>query len=384
MVTAKKSTELVLSEPVKEFYKECWEIANKTLQKLGINTEFLQKIKDPYEFSKLSRQNGNNAMKGINDAGYELNRIFASRNRMSEWLSNDLKTNLFLSDYIKENFGTNINFVINPVNFSLIAATDRINTIYFFDLHSLLDSITAAWHEVGHMEEPFAKKLAEIEANLLSQRVGGLREACSKFTGLSADELDKELQNQMATHGKTDALVFLIELYEKGKFKPTDERMVENLESSRFIANKEMRRAYLRYSEGMAYSRKAELLNSGDEVLRAAAALDFLWLVVFPTPSFYLEERPWSRDFASDAREHEGFRFYYTLQTTVGKERLKRFEKVCAEKNLIPGIDEAGNLVVIDPKEMKMYKVDLDKLKAGIYNIEELIGKAPRLPEKMG
>ena len=145
-----------------------------------------------------------------------------------------------------------------------------------------------------------------------------------------------------------------------------------------------MRRAYLRYSEGMAYSRKAELLNSGDEVLRAEAALDFLWLAAFPKPSFYFEKGPRSRDFASDAREPEGFRFYYTLQTMVGKERLKGFEKVCAEKNLIPGIDEAGNLVVIDPKERKMHEVDLEKLKAGITDIEELIGKAPKLPEKMG
>jgi len=50
---ATKKSELVLSDEARKTYDHIWNVANESLKNLGIDTAFLQKIKDPHEFSKL-------------------------------------------------------------------------------------------------------------------------------------------------------------------------------------------------------------------------------------------------------------------------------------------------------------------------------------------
>lgn len=382
--TATKKSDLVLSDEVKELYDKCWKIAYDNVNKFGIDNRFLLKMKDPYEFSRLFGENRKAATEDMGKAEDALNLVFSLFNGMPEWIFKDSKTQKFFSDYIKENFGREVKVEIKPVA-HMKASTDRVGVIHFYEANSLLDSVMSVWHEMAHLEEPFAKKAAELEAILMEAKPGpgGFIERYSKITGMSEEEVEKEIEKQRSMHSSFRALVFLVELYEEGKYRPTNSRVKECLDSSRFFVDKDMRRAYLRYSEGRAQSKQAELLESKDEELKIAVALNLIWWMAYPNPQFYSEQQGREKGYSSDAREPEGFRFYYTLQERLGKDRIRNFERVCMENGLTPGIDANGKLVVIETKKMKMFEVDSEKLKAGVTNIKELIIKPDDLTSKL-
>jgi hypothetical protein len=365
--TATKRKDPQLSEEVRELYDKCWKIANESLQKLDIDKRFLQKIKDPYEFSKLMERG--TMQKEIADVEVRLNRIFASKNNLPERIADDKKSIRFLSEYIEKNFGKKLSVAIRE---SPVPATDGMRTIMFPEGDFTLSVIYQIPHEIRHLEEPFSKKINELEALVLpfsKKPDSSANMEFAKLTGVRLEDIDDEFRIQ-ETYGLTRRVVFLVHLYDIGLWKPSDEKTKQNLEFSKILLDKDMRRAYIRYKEGRATLAETDLLNSEDDAVRAYAAVRCLLHISTPTPQVYSE---FYKMAAAHSRKIEGFMSYYTLEKKLGEGKLKEFDRMCTEKELVPGIDIDGKLVVIYPKKLKMFEVDMDKLKVGVSSIDELI-----------
>lgn len=373
MAIARKTAEPVLTEEVKELYAKCWHIANEKLPKLGIDASFLQKIKDPEEVSRESGK-GSKVYKGIAETELALSRIFASKNNLPETIRKDEKLVNFISSYIKKNFGKELNVQITEIG-NLIT-TDSRTTVSFREGMPTLHDIYELSHEIGHFDEPFAKKLKEIDNMvfpILKETTNlGATNFWSKLTGVNSQIIRDELNFQSAVYDYTNAAVFLLHLYDTKLYKPADEKTKESLEFCRFMLDKDLRRAFFRYQEGRANFAVVSLLDSNDDVIKTYAALEFLYQISHPTPQLFSERS--DKMFADQARKIEGFRSYYTLQKRLGG-ALREFEKMCTEREWMPGIDTDGKLVAIDTKSLKMFEVDVGKLKAGVSSIEELITK---------
>jgi len=379
--TATKRKEPQLSEEVKELYARCWGIANEKLPKFGIDASFLQKIKDPEEVSRESVKSSK-VYRGIAETEQALSSIFATKNNLPETIRKDEKLVSFISGYIKKNFGKDL--VVQITEVGNIIATDSRATVSLKEGMETLHDIYELSHEIGHFDEPFAKKLKEIDSMvfpiLKETTKSGAANFWSKLTGVNSQIIVDELNFQSSAYNFTNAAVFLIQLYDTTLYKPADEKTKENLEFCRFMLDKDLRRAFYRYQEGRANFAVVGLLDSDDDVIKTYAALEFLYQVTHPTPQYFSERS--DKLFADQARKIEGFKSYYTLQKRLGG-ALREFERVCTENGWVPGVDINGKLVGIDTKNLKMFEVDAEKLKAGITNIEELTEKAPKLPKKM-
>ena len=422
---AAKRREVVLSEPVREFYSQCRDILNKILPKL-IYAPDLLKISEmfkPDPQSMLNLFTGDNGRLErerlevkIYAVGMELNRIFANKNALpSRNLDNEDMLKL-LSDYAEENFKKRLD--ISTVKTGYAGATGT-NSIHFEEGLPILDAVHLIAHENKHLGEPFAKKKKELNAMVspLFKDPSKAVEFFSKLTGANADEIADEINAQDNAYSYTDTTVFLIRLYDKGLWKkPMDEKTKESLEFSKFLLDPELRRASMRYTEGRAEVAVADSLSSNDSVLGAYSAMWLAFYITSPSPQVSFDDhkpvaleqgenlrisvfhsKAHYRAEANRARKIEGLRHYITLCCKLadndsdgiferiknGEEKLKKVEEECGKRDVVPGIDMDGNLVVI--KERKMFMADMDKLKAGITDIDELVIKepAPRLPEKL-
>jgi len=370
--TATKRMEPQLSEEVRELYDRCWKIANESLQKLGIDTAFLQKMKDPLEFSKLLEQR--RAPRELIETHEKLNHIFTAENKLPEKIIDDEKLVKFFSDYIEKNFGKKLNVDIRERRHEA-AAYAHTNTIMLPQGSLVLDAVISIPHEMSHIDEPFGRKLNELDAMLMPmmlRRTDPLDVVVgyARLTGVSPKDVAEEL-NVQRTYGQVIGVVFLIDLYDVGLYKPTDEKVKQNLEFSRFMLDRDMRRAFMRYKEGRAQYETLSLLKSGEEVVKARAALEVLRDMAMPTPEA-LSGSP-IKDMVTDSKQNEGFRFYHDLQKKLGEENLRRFELMCAERDWMPGIDKYGRLVIIDSKRLRMFEVDTEKM----------MENKPKMPEKM-
>ena len=384
--TATKRSEVVLNKELEEFYAKCWHAAKESLERLGIDANALDRIKDPKESIKIWRGAVDpNTTKELLGLMGKANKAFAKEHNLPEKTVNDKRLVDFFSTYMKT-FGKDVNVSITKVTGTM---TDGVNHIIFREGNLVLESFVGIAHEMAHLDTPFAKKLAEVQAMsslmIKSPKTRGEADVVDYYvqlTGAPKDLVSNAFEIQITAHKSFDTSIFLIDLYEMGVYKPADKRIRENLEFSRFYSDPKMRRAFHRYVEGQAICAEAAAVDSSDDAVRAYGAMQFILNMTFLTPRFVAIFG--GETAARDARKSEGFRDYYTIREDIGEGNLKKLDKACAEKDFVPGIDINGRLVVIDTKKLKMHEVDVEKLKAGITNIEELIGKAPKLPEKMG
>ncbi|NYZ79488.1 hypothetical protein H0N99_05060 [Candidatus Micrarchaeota archaeon] len=447
--TATKRSELVLSEGVREFFYQSCDILNKTLPGLIDAQDVLQKTRNPQALLDSFIRGDRDILKRVVEVGEGLNRVFAEKNNLSEKVVDDGHTLKFLSNYTEENFKKRLDISIAKTGYLGTAGS----TILFEEGLDILHAVSQIPHEISHIEEPFGKKIKEVDRILLPlfKDPSKIVEFYSELTGASREEIAHEYEVQK-TKFYTDATVFLVHLYDKELWKnPLDEKTKENLEFSKFILDPELRRADLRYKEGRAQSAAANSLSSNDNVIRAYAALELSFFVITPTPQVFFEDYknaaalkqdrnhsygggsagagktiilnsvekeetgegrsvvikfsspPRSllehyKEEANYARKAEGFRDYITLCNELaddnvkgiseriknGEEKLRKFEEKCAKKDWMPGIGIDGKLVAINTKERRMFRIDTDKLKTGITDMDELTGKAPKLPERMG
>jgi hypothetical protein len=380
MTVATKKNEFVLSNEARELYEKCWNIANESLQKLKIDAKFMHKIRDPYEFNRVFWSDV--------DIGVEMSRvsnrlevIFAKKNDIPEKIEDDKKLVDFLSNYIEKNFGRRLDVIILRGG---AISTDWDRTIMFPVGFSTLDAIHGIPHEISHMTESFAKRLREVDALVAPIYKNSTQQIKDfvKLTGASERDIVDEANIQKTVYPHTKFVVFLLHLYEVGLYKPKDEKIKQSLELAKFYGDKDMRRAYIRYSEGRADSATLVWLRGDEDTLRVYASSEIMLKLVCPPPRSNLEVN--NMDIVFGARYAEGFRSYYTLQKRVGEEKLIKFEEECARTDRIPGIDINGDFVVIDAKKLKMQKINLERLIAGFGNVEELIGNESKLPKKMG
>ncbi len=350
MVTATKSSELVLSEEAKGLYEKCWKIADEALGTLEKQKEVkawmgdwarerLKEIKDPYRYSETIKA-GRMFRLGNSPLVRYLDNHFAEENNLP--LSIQSRDHFMqVLEYVKKNHGMETQGlrILKSYDGDWHGSREKDGTrVLYYAQESAISSIGAILHEMDHIRDESARRLALFWEDLHKFRTGG-----------------------------EDA--------------------------------KRLRRAMQRYSEGKATFAETELLSSKDAFVRAFYAISFMDKIATPLPAFYKHKHGMGdydhpqdkylnfdvwRDEAGKARRYsEGFRDYYTLQAIVGKERLDDFEKRCKARGLFLGIEEA-NLVVVGQKEVKMYGVSLEKFKTGITDIDELIRKAPKLPDKMG
>jgi hypothetical protein len=392
MAVTTKSKDILLTQELSELYDRCWNTANDSLKRVNesaakanpsnkVDTEFLQKIKTPQEFF-FGLAKGDGALNELTKALGKLNRIFADKNSLPERIVDDKKLLEFMSAYVEKNFGKGVNVVISEGGTG--GGTDRANTIMLSEGVPLLNFLKEMTHEMRHMDEPFGKGLASLNTivspAVKTLDIPELARVFSKITGASSKDIEDELMIQN-NYSYTNMVLFLIHLYDAGLYKPKDEGIRQNLESSKFYLHRDLRRAYNRYAEGRAVSAETGLLSSDDDEFRTYVALDFLVNMIVFNPQVYSEADEGLK--ATNARKIEGFRVYYTLQRVVGGENLRKFEEECARTNRVPGISMDWKLVVIDAKTLEMHKVDVGKLGAGVTKIEELIENEPKLPEKM-
>jgi len=368
--TATKKSELVLDETSRKVYERCWNIADEALKNLGIDAAPLQKIKDPYEFSKAMKQHA--VPYDLVEICNKLNHLFTTKNNIPEKTVGDEKVVGFLSDYVEKISGKKFEIAIREARYNTINVFE--NTLLFPEDLPVLDAFIVLPHELTHLTQTFGGKLNDLDMRSLpmlrKSEYSSTALKYADFTGVPLKEMREELLIQ-DTYSHMRAAVFLIHLYDIGLYKPKDEKLREDLEFSRFMLDRDMRRAYLRYSEGRAQMGLLELLNTtDDDAVKARAAIELMMDLPFPSPQAVFGES--NRDIVVKARENEGFRFQIDLQKKLGKERLNEFEKWCTEKDWMPGIDIHGRLVVIDPKERKMYEVDLEKLRGGAVEIHDI------------
>lgn len=357
MVTATKSSELVLSEPIREFYNKCWKIADEALGELGKEKrlvewlrkekriesaralrEDLQRIKDPYKYNDIIMTEG--MFLGRSRALNQLSDCFAEKNKLPYVISSRDDITQIL-EYVRKNHGVETR-----------------------DL-KILESSDENWH--GTREHNGTRML------YYAHGVHAFSSIYSIQTILH--EMD-HINNKNAW--RLDC--FLDDLY---KCDIRDEHA------------KKLRRAIERYLEGKATFAESKVLGSKDAFVRAYSAIEFTDKIASPLPAFYkhkhdtkeytafseaiAEELKALREETTIARKYkEGFRDYYTLQAIVGKERLDYLEDVCDMRGLFLGIDES-NLVVVDPERMTMREINLEKLNAGITDIKELTRKSERI-----
>jgi hypothetical protein len=382
---------LVLSDEVQELYERCWKTVRETLSKLKIDAAFLDGIRNPYELVKIfevvddpqksKRLEGwqKELLYAVDKTLAKLNEEFAERNGLPKTLTSN-EDLLTLSKYIEKNFGRKLNLSLSEG--AICCNTDGLSNIVFKKGMNTIDAVNSVFHEESHLSEKFAVKLKKaVESTLWHPRGDGsigVASFYSKITNADENEIWKRHQLQKRNYSFYDPAVFLIQLYNDGVYKPADDEMRENLEFSKFYLNREMRRAYRRYMEGRAYCAELGTLESSDETLRAEGALEILLRIPCQGADFFAG---YSGYRVRSARDDEGFRYYYTVQQRVGKENLEKFERFCAEREFVPGINREGNLVAIDPKRMEMHGVKIERLKAGVIDLGEREAVAEPKPE---
>lgn len=389
--TAMKKSEVVLSEEVRKLYDRCWGITCDILSKRDIDTAFLLKMREPDTLTRIYEvlddpkkskklegwqaelfQRVEQVIDGLNDR-------FAERNGLPKKISSNADLKL-LSKYIEEKFGSKLNLCLMDGAYG--CNTDGLSKIVVERGMKTIDVVNSVLHEESHLSEKFAVRLKRVAESTL-MRPGqfgsiGIASFYSEILNIDKNELWKRHQTQKLKYSFSDDAVFIIQLYKDGVYKPANEEMKKNLEFSKFYLDKDMRRAYRRYMEGRAYCAELGTLESSDETLRAEGALEIILKIPAQGADFFAGS---SQYHARGARDDEAFRYYYTLQQRVGAGNLKKLEEFCAEKELVPGVDKDGRLVVIDTKEIKMHRVDAVRLSAGVIVIER---EEPKLPERMG
>ena len=188
--------------------------------------------------------------------------------------------------------------------------------------------------------------------------------------------------NVWAAHGKMDVLTYqkgadsaesvIYIIHEMDHIKKpfsglsADE---EEITSSRSRTSQEIRRNYKRYSEGSAMFATTGILRSSDDALKAYYSIFLMEQLANPSPQSHSDSSEHKK--AHLVRFSEGLRHFIQIDKDM-KEKLKVFEQICAENNLLPGINREGKLCVANPSTFSMYEIDLEKLKRGITDIEKL------------
>jgi hypothetical protein len=148
-----------------------------------------------------------------------------------------------------------------------------------------------------------------------------------------------------------------------------------------------MHRLSFKLREARAALRELRLVKSEDDALAAHTAIDMMLRLTESSPQSLVDRGLYSRNknIRSYARAAEGFRQYYCLQQEVGEKLLEEFNRKCAEAGFVPGMWKDGSLFLIDPRMNEIFKVDMEKLKAGITDIEKLkMQETPLFPNPMG
>jgi hypothetical protein len=376
----KRSEEPPLSKEVGELYDRLWKIGKESLEALGIETVHFERIRDYNELRRMLDNTGNaeSAMQ-LNETIEKLNAGFARKNGLPERIKDEERVVKFLSEYLRARFGREIDIFVSKE----MRSGAGTNTIWFSEGTELLHAIQGIYHELDHIDRPYAKEVSEIQRIIsplfkTKMEKGDVLDFFEKLTGAPREAINDVVRTHKM-HPLFNAALFAIDLYDLGVYQPKDERERQCFEYSRFCLNPEMRRVYLRYSEGRAIAAEIGVIEEKDDFVRAYHVITSLRNIADLAPGSYD-----TGESKRAARSFEGLRSYYSLREQVGADNLAKLEKRCGEEGFVPGISRDGKLVLVDTKKVETFEVNIEKLKAGITDIEELIGKAPKLPEKMG
>lgn len=369
-----------LSKEVGELYDRLWKIGKESLEALGIETVHFERIRDYNELRRILKKTGDvESGRQMDEIIKKVNADFAKQNGLPETIKDDERLIKFFSEYVKKKFGREMDIFVSTKEMRMGVGT---NTIWLSEGETVLHSLAGLHHELNHLDRPYAKEVSDAQriiSPLFKTRMEkeDVLDFFEKLTG-APHEVINDVFTAHTANRMLNLVLFTIDLYDLGVYRPKDERERHCLEYSRFCLNPNMRRAYERYSEGRAIVAEMGVIEDKDNFLTVYHVLNTLINIAEPSPSYYS-----SGDARHDARSMEGLRFYYALREQVGADNLAKLEKRCGEEGFVPGISSEGKLVLVDTKKVEMFEVNIEKLKAGITDIEELTGKAPKLPNKM-
>jgi hypothetical protein len=368
-----------LSKEVGELYDRLWKIGKESLEALGIETVHFERIRDYNELRRILKKTGDvESGRQMDEIIKKVNVDFAKQNGLPETIKDDERLIKFFSEYVKKKFGREMDIFVSTKEMRMGVGT---NTIWLSEGETLLHSLAGVYHELNHLDRPYAKEISEVQLIVsplfkTKMQKEDILDFFEKLAGAPREVINDVLTAHMANR-MFNPILFMIDLYDLGVYQPKDERERQCLEYSKFCLNPEMRRAYARYSEGRAIVAEMGVIEDKDNFLTAYHVLNSLINIAELTPSSYS-----SGDARHDARSMEGLRFYYSLREQVGADNLAKLEKRCGEKGFVPGISKGGKLVLVNVRKVEMFEVDVEKLKAGVTDINELIGKV-KFPEKM-
>jgi hypothetical protein len=305
---------LVLSKEARECYEEWQNALEKSLAKLGIETPFLNKIKNPDKFIKLIEKvelcgeipKDANVREEMSEIRKRLNSIFLIKDNLPGSIQSkqDLTA---IANWMEKDFGVKINTAIMHEGEDW--GTEGPLRVTYRRGTSALECTVAMLHEMNHVRNPSCRELMK-------------RETESVF--------------------------------------------------SYFYPDERISMACREYFDGRAVYSYTKALKSSDMAVVAHAAVRLLELLAMPPPEFYLGMESSRKVDHKMEGYGEGLRRYIELIKKIGKERLEEFEEECARRYMVPGLDD-GSLVAVDPKKRKMFRVDMEGLKKGVTDIEKLI-----------
>ncbi|MGA3020570.1 MAG: hypothetical protein ABSD68_01305 [Candidatus Micrarchaeales archaeon] len=296
---------VVLSKEVRERYEEWYGTLERSLTRLGIETPILKRIKDPNEFIKSVEK-------------VELGEEVPNDENVREGIR-EIRKRLNLI-FLKKNAKDNLPERIQSKQ-DLIAIAKWMEKDFGVSISTAIMHEDEKWGTEG----PF--RITYINGTSFLESTVAILHEMNHVRNPSSRELMK---------GETESVF------------------------SAFYPDKGISTACQEYFDGRAVSSYTEALKSSDDAVVAHAALRLLELLAMPGPDFY-SNRPSRKADLSREVYGEGLRRYIGLLTSVGKSKLEEFEEECERRHLVPGLDN-GELVVASPKEIRMFKVDVERL----------------------
>ncbi|MEM3555203.1 MAG: hypothetical protein QXF56_00550 [Candidatus Micrarchaeia archaeon] len=153
---------LMLDSKLDKLYGEFWETAKQKLEKLGFQTDFLEKIKNPAKFGMLitgkCRTGEFTVMAELGWVEGELNKLFAKRNNLPERVEDTKEMKRFLSNYVKEKAGSEFKIEIKEYKDANCRCYRDSNKIGFKEGLQIIDVPDGVLHELAHYNEPWSHR----------------------------------------------------------------------------------------------------------------------------------------------------------------------------------------------------------------------------------
>lgn len=152
---------LMLDSRLDKLYREFWEVAKERLERLNLQTGFLENIKNPASLGILVSLNPTKATAETNaemqKVEEELNKIFAKANNLPEKVEDSMEMKHFLNDYIRKKTGKEFKVEIKKYKDANCVYYPNSNCIGFREGISIIEVPSGVLHELEHSREPWGR-----------------------------------------------------------------------------------------------------------------------------------------------------------------------------------------------------------------------------------